>query len=199
MVSRRITAISIAALMLVLITMLVNTAFGKSNASALYVSSVDNIDIRIMESTYNCSTKHTKNTENAVSSINETISNITPGDKIALSYKIVNLGCIDVLLDGVDISIDNQNLDDYLTLKWTITHYKDSKPVNTISNCTNGQTLSDISSYMDVSQKNIIMKCDRADEDFCLLELYITFDENAALFQEVQQTVFTITPSFIQN
>lgn len=53
MLSRRTKAMLVVALMLVLITVLVNTAFGKSNtfASASYLSSVDNIDIRIMEST----------------------------------------------------------------------------------------------------------------------------------------------------
>jgi len=194
----------IVAVAIILAVMLMNTALGKyvNSSSNTVTAGSSSIDVKIVERTHDCnyySHEHTNEIVDAVSSIEETLNNLAPGDKIVSEYKIINIGCVDVLLDGVNVSVDNQSLKNYLTLKWNITQYKDNQPVKTVTNCANGQSLSKASAVVDVSSEQITLGCDDTDKDYCVLELEIVFDENSPLFDESLETVFTITPSFIQN
>jgi len=203
MIIRGIKRIAIATTVLILATMLANTAFGKylDSSSNTRAAITNSIDVQIVERTKscNCSTKCTSEIIAAISTIEETLSDLAPGDTVVLGYKIINMGSIDVLLDGVNISVDNQQLKDYIDLKWSITQYKDNIQVNKISSCTNELSLSCASASTDVSLSEIILECDSPKNNYCLLELIITYDENSPQLNEVLGTVFTISPSFIQN
>lgn len=202
MIIPRVKKAAIAAAVLLLITLLVNTAFGKGedlfNSRAAHTS---NIDVKIMERTKSCSccAKHTSQIIDAAESVQENLDDIAPGDTVVLSYKIINSGCIDVLMDGVFITVDNSELNDYINLKWTVNQYHDDKPINTISSTTAGQSLSNISLSNSTSHNNIILEHDSSVGDYCLLELEINYNVNSPQLNEVSATAFTITPSFIQN
>ena len=143
--------------------------------------------------------EHTCEIIDAVSSIDETLNNLAPGDDIALSYKIINNGSVDVLLEGIQISVDNQELSNCIVLNWTITQYKDSQQGNSTSNIVKNKSLIDSSGSSDVSFAQIVLDNNNKTNDYCLLEMQISFQDNGLTSTSISnQTVFTITPLFIQ-
>lgn len=197
----RIKKAVIAVIVLILITLLANTAFGKEDSlSQNYTANTNLIDVKIVEKSKDCKcANQTSRITDAVSSIEENLCDLTPGSTTVLSYKIVNQGCIDVLLDGVYIAVDTNQLNDYINFKWTVTQYEDDKPVNTIVSDSTGKCLSKISSSGNLSSNNIVLRQSGAKGNYCMLELEITYSEDSPEQSQALEAVFTITPSFIQN
>ncbi|MEX1376315.1 MAG: hypothetical protein AB1Z23_02465 [Eubacteriales bacterium] len=194
----------VAVVLIVVLSLLflANTALAKYVDESDIVAKSGFIDVKIVERTKDAGDgmEYSSQEIDAVSSIKETLSNMAPGDSALLSYKIVNDGSIDVLLEGVNVATDNTELGQHLVLKWTLTQYVDSVPVNTVSNKGTGQMLNSASGNTDVSFGGIVLDSDNKTDDYCLLELEISFEDDInALNSQVQETVFTITPWFTQN
>ena len=188
-------AVLVIALVLALLT--ANTALAKFvDASDNSVTSGTSlVDVKIVERTKGSDENEVLD---GVSQVDETLKNLAPGDTIVLSYKIINDGTSDVLLDGINITTDNQDFMKQLSLKWTLTKYEGSQAVSSVSNSINGVSLLQANGLTNVSYADIVLN-NNSKDNYCLLELKITFDDEASLSKEVQETVFTVTPSFRQN
>jgi|GEM_PF-2583084 len=200
--SENMKKVAVIVIGLLIALFLANTALAQyvDTSSNIVTAKSSSIDVKIVERTKDSGKEkeYSSDVIDAVSSINETLSNLAPGDEIVLSYKIVNNGSIDVLLDGVNVSVENQDLGEHLFLKWTITQYKDSQPVNSTSNSTNGEDLLSTSKTTDVSFVNIVLDSDNKTDDFCVLELNIGVSDNMGVSNAAKETVFTVTPLFRQ-
>lgn len=196
--------ITLIVVVLIITLFFANTAFAKliNSHSSAKTASVGLVDVKIVSktSTFNSCPKKTVEFENPVSYVNEKIENIKPGDDVVLSYKIVNNGDIDVVLDGINITMHNDEFQNKLLLKWKLTQYVNSQPINSVASCSNALPLSEISTSVDTSSNDITIECSSADKDFCILCLTIFFDEKDTTTCEVpSETSFTISPSFRQK
>ena len=191
----------------IIVAVLIIAVFFANTAFAKFVDSSDNqgtaksgsIDVKIVERSKDCGCTQESSSEviDAVSSIKETLDKLKPGDKVVLSYKIVNNGCIDVLLEGINVTVDNSELISYLNLKWTLTQYTDGQMIKSTSNSSSGQSLQSAAGRSNVSFEDIVINSGST-KNYCIMELEITFDDIDHALSDTQ-TVFTITPSFIQN
>ena len=190
--------VAVILIVIVALMFLANTALAKYVDASDVVAQSGSMDVKIVERTNG--TQYSSQQIDAVSSVKETISNMAPGESATLSYKIVNEGSIDVLLEGVNVSTDNEELSQHLVLKWKLTQYVDGVAVSTVSNKGAGQRLNGAAGNTDVTFGAIVLDSSDKTDDYCLLELEISFaDDISALDIEVQETVFTITPWFTQN
>lgn len=142
----------------------------------------------------------TINDEESTTYIRETINNFVPGEEVKMQYKIVNKGTMDVLLTGVIVTTDNQDLEPLISLKWSISEYDNGICGNRVTNNADGETLDDISSLTNVSNVGITLDNDLGTEDYCLLELVVKLDdESDVVYKTMKTTEFTVTPEYIQN
>lgn len=189
---------------LVFALFLANTALAQfvdaSDVSATANSS--SIDVQIVQRTQRSDIETVAYQElvDPVSMVEEMIENLAPGNEIVLSYKIVNSGAVDVVVTGVNVEIDKEELKKSIILKWTITKYVDSQAVESITNSANGETLDEISLSTYISNSNIELECNSSTDDYCTLELVIQLDDSDQILNDaVQETVFRVTPVFTQN
>ncbi|MBN2878325.1 MAG: hypothetical protein JXN65_01735 [Clostridia bacterium] len=187
---------------LILAMLLTNVALGRrvgpdTNA---YASS-GSMDIEIVEREINYSRgEYASGMDRAASTINETISNLAPGDTVTMVYKIVNYGSVDAQLDGLEITTDNEELSNNLSFNWTVTHYRGSESVNFVTNASENELLAFSGGQKDVSFADIVLPAGSKAEDYCLLEMVVTFEEGSgAASGIVQETQFSVTPLFIQD
>ncbi len=194
----------IIAIFILAALLLANTALGRyvSQSDDIAVAGSGAIDVKIVERS-KCDglfSEYTSEKIDAVSSVDETLRNLAPGESVTLSYKIVNNGCVDVLLNGVDICVNSNEFYDCLTLNWTITQYEDNIPVKSTSEKIRGTSLCDGHGLAEVSFAQIVLDCDCKTDDYCLLQVDISFDEtDSSHINIAHEAVFTITPLFIQN
>lgn len=183
---------------------LANTALGKyvgrQGDVAMAGSGQINVEIVEMTNSRECENNLISNVSDATSSVNETLENLAPGDDVTLSYKIINSGGADALLNGVNISVKNNELNDCFIFNWTITQYEDNIPVKSASDKIKGTALYQGQCLADVSFAQIVLDCDSKTNDYCMLEVNISFDDDVLSHTNIShETVFTITPLFIQN
>lgn len=196
--------IALIAAALLFVLFFTNTALAKyvrshynSNTPAVGVTDVKIVSKSI---TFNSCDKKTVEFINAVSSVQENLENIKPGDKIVISYKIVNTGDIDVILDGVNITMHRDELEDKLKITWRLVQYYDDQPVNSIKCCANAQSFADTSAFIDTSSSEVSLYKDNPDSRYCMLHIVIFFDDEDTIPCEIPaETSFTISPSFRQK
>jgi len=187
---------------LILAMLLTNVALGRRVGpdTKAYASS-GSMDIKIVEREIKYSFgKYTSGMDSAATTVNETITNLAPGDSVTMVYKIVNYGSVDAQLDGIEITTDNEELSNNLSFTWTVTHYRGSESIDFVSNTSDYESLAFSGGHKDVSFKNIVLPGGSKAEDYCLLEMQVTFEESSgAASNTVQETLFSVTPLFIQD
>jgi len=188
---------------LILTLLFAKTALGKFTDSSdiLTLSSSNDVDVRIVEKTfdYPCRGIYSHETLEEVSVINESLDNLAPGHEVFLSYKIVSGGSIDVMLEGVNITFDNSELSNFLTFDWSLTHYENDKPVNTISGSVCGSYASNESVVSSAEIPPIILRRSNSDNNYCILKITaILTDDESVLSSKSRSAVFRISPSFRQ-
>jgi len=187
---------------LILAMLLTNVALGRRIApgTKAYASS-GSMDIKIVEREIKYSSgKYTSGMDSAASTINEAISNLAPGDSVTMVYKIVNYGSVDAQLDGIEITTDNEEFSNNLSFNWTVTHYSGSQSINFVSNASEHELLALSGGQKDVSFADIVLPGGSKAEDYCLLEMQVTFEEGSGVISDmVQETLFSVTPLFIQD
>ena len=68
-----------------------------------------------------------------------------------------------------------------------------------LRNTSDYESLAFSGGHKDVSFKNIVLPGGSKAEDYCLLEMQVTFEESSgAASNTVQETLFSVTPLFIQ-
>ncbi len=178
-----------------------NTALGKyaEQASSAAAAGSSMIDVAIAERPV-YSTGHIKNESESSSAVSKTLRNLSPGKIEVLSYVIINQGSVDVLLEGVNIVFDDNELCSCIVIDWTVYLYEGDRLVKAVSDRVYGANSYKNQCLAEVSFAQIFLDSDSRSDDYCLLEIEIYLDETTSSpSSEIRQSTFTITPVFVQN
>lgn len=129
-----------------------------------------------------------------VATVTETVTTFVPGETLTLTYKIENMGSIDVELTSLIMDTDDAATLDEVTLTWTMNEYQSGVLV---AGSATGTGLLESLDDAALTISSIIIS-PSASTDYCELVLELSMDDTGD-YSTARTTTFTITPEYTQH